>query len=412
MQKGKSLFVILLIAVMFIALTLTSCESSANEPQEKKIRGLSKTEEQVVSSSVQFGIDLLKELIDEKGKENVIISPLSVSTAFGMALNGADNETYNQMQSVLGLSDMTLNEINDSYLSVNDLLTGVDNKVKFSSANSIWYRNGFAVENNFIEVNKKYFDAEVTEANFDDPSAVNRINDWVKEATNSKIDKIIEQIDPQKVMYLINAIYFKGIWKYQFDASKTQDDTFNSGTSTRSIKMMNQKNKFRYMINSELQAVELPYGNDLFEMMVLLPNQGEEINNFIRNFSVEKFNNIRANFSETELTLSLPRFKVADESTLNTPLKNLGMTDAFNENFADFSKITKADQIFISEVKHKTFVEVNEEGTEAAAVTSIGFERTSVGDEIFLRVDRPFLFVIYEKNTNTILFLGKVVKPE
>lgn len=412
MKKSKSLFVILLIAVMFIALTLTSCESSANEPQEKKIRELSKTEEQVVSSSVQFGIDLLKELVKEKGKENVIISPLSVSTAFGMALNGAENETYNQMQSVLGLSAISLNEINESYLSVNDMLTGVDNKVKFSSANSIWYRNGFAVENNFIEVNKKYFDAEVTEANFDDPSTVNRINDWVKEATNSKIDKIIEQIDGDKVMYLINAIYFKGIWKYQFEASNTLDDTFNSGSGTLPVKMMNQKNKFRYMINSELQAVELPYGNDLFEMMILLPNQGEEINNFIQNFSVEKFNNIKANFSETELTLSLPRFKVADESTLNTPLKNLGMIDAFSENIADFSKITKADQIFISEVKHKTFVEVNEEGTEAAAVTSIGISTTSVRDEIFLRVDRQFLFVIYEKNTNTILFLGKVVKPE
>ncbi|MEW6194948.1 MAG: serpin family protein [Bacteroidota bacterium] len=412
MKKERLINIVIISLIVFISLYLISCETSTNNPQDNHVRALSKTEEQIVASSSNFGFNLFKEISNTETDQNIIISPLSISTAFGMALNGAENLTYEQMRDVLGLINMSRDDINSSYKSVNNLLTGIDIKVEFTSANSIWYRTGFQVENSFLNVNRDFFNAEVTEADFDSPATVNLINNWVKEATNEKIDKIIENIDRDLVMYLINAIYFKGTWQYQFDKDLTRDDQFNliSG-GTVPIKMMVQKNKFRYYGNSELQAIEMPYGNDAYEMIVVLPNQENNIDDLIQNFDADKFDLMKSNFTEHELTLYFPRFKLEYESKLNDYLIALGMADAFSPTNADFRRITTVEQIYISEVKHKTFIEVNEEGTEAAAVTSIGFSRTSIGDETELRVDRPFLFFIYEKNTNTILFVGKIINP-
>ncbi len=412
MKKEKLINFILLLLLVFISIYLISCESNANEPEDNNVRTLSKTEEQIVSSSSNFGFNLFKEISKTETGKNIIISPLSISTAFGMALNGAENLTFEQMRDVLGLINMSRTDINNSYKSLNDLLTSIDNNVEFTSANSIWYRNEFEVKTDFLNVNRDFFNAEVTEADFDSPATVNMINDWVKDATNNKIDKIIDNIDPDMVMYLINAIYFKGTWHYQFDETKTIDDYFKvSDNKNVPVKMMVQKNKFRYYSNTDLKAIELPYGNDSYEMIVLLPNGNTGINDLIENLTSESFSQIKSNFTEQELTLMLPKFKLEYESKLNDYLISLGMNEAFDPYNADFSGINEVDQIFISEVKHKTFIEVNEEGTEAAAVTSIGFELTSIGDDIVFRVDRPFLFFIYEKNTNTILFSGKIMDP-
>ncbi len=412
MKKEKLINIVIISLIVFISLYLISCETGASNLQENHVRALSKTEEQIVTSSSNFGLNLFKEISKTETDQNIIISPLSISTAFGMALNGAENLTYEQMRDVLGLINMNRDDINGSYKSLNNLLTGIDNKVVFTSANSIWYRTGFQVESNFLNVNREFFDAEVTDADFSDPATVNFINNWVKDATNDKIEKIIEYIDRDVVMYLINAIYFKGTWQYQFDKNLTRDDQFNIiGGGTVPIKMMVQKNKFSFYSNAEFKSIELPYGNDAYEMIVVLPNQGTNIDNLIQNFDADKFAQMKSNFTEQELTLMFPRFKLEYESKLNDYLIALGMTDAFDPGNADFSKITTADQIYISEVKHKTFVEVNEEGTEAAAVTSIGFSRTSIGDDTEFRVDKPFLFFIYEKNTNTILFAGKIINP-
>jgi serpin B len=414
MKKNISFvyFSLLSIILLLVLITLTQCSPGTTEPEKNNdIRALSKTEKDIVSSSAGFGLNLIKEISKSESGKNIIISPLNVSTAFGMALNGAVGNTYEQMKFTLGLEVSNQNEVNESYKSLNELLTGIDNKVAFSSANSIWYRTGFLVESPFIDVNKKYFNAEVNELDFSDPAAPGIINDWVKRSTNSKIEKIIEQIDRAMVMYLINAIYFKGTWKYQFDKNFTRDDLFYvSPDLTVTCKMMTQKNNFSYYSTANYKAVELPYGDGSYNMMVLLPHERIAVDNLLLSLTPEEFSSIKNNFTERELTLFLPKFKLEYERKLNDDLINLGMNDAFNPDKADFTKINKNGGIFISEVKHKTFVDVNEEGTEAAAVTSIGIGLTSVNDKQ-IRIDRPFLFIIYEKNTNTILFIGKIINP-
>ena len=214
----------IILSILFLLLiTLTQCSGGLTEPEKNgNARTLSKTEEGIVSSSAVLGLNLLKEISRIEKNKNIIVSPISVSTAFGMALNGSAGETYDQMKSVLGLNEFGQNDINKSYQSLDVLLKGIDDKVEFNSANSVWYANGFRVENNFLDITKKYFNAEITEADFSNPTTRDIINDWVKRSTNDKIEKIIEEINRDVVMYLINAIYFKGTWKFQFDKNVTR----------------------------------------------------------------------------------------------------------------------------------------------------------------------------------------------
>ena len=398
------------IFLIFLLTAFVKCEITYSDFQYIQIRLLSKTEKDIVNSSAQFGFNLLKEISKNELNKNVIISPLSISTALGMVLNGASDETYDQMKAALGFSDFKFDDINKSYRSLDSLLKYIDEKVIFNSANSIWYHNEFSVEQNFIEINKKYFNAEVNKIDFSNPIAKDIINNWVKEATNSKIPKIIDKINPEIVMFLINAIYFKGNWQYQFDKNSTKEDIFYiDENNTVACQMMSQKNHFNFYYDENMEAVELPYGNSSFNMMIILPSLNKKVEDVISVMSSDKFDFIKNKFVKKEITIMIPKFKLEYSKTLNDALMNLGMKDAFIPEKANFSKISKLKNLFISEVIHKTFIEVNEEGTEAAAVTSVGLGVTSVGN--YFKVDRPFLFIIYEKNTNTILFLGKVINP-
>ena len=405
------LFSLLSVILLLLLITLTQCTDGPTIPGENEnVRTLSKTEEGIVSSSAVFGFNLIKKISQTQKDENIVVSPLSVSTSFGMVLNGADGETYDQIKSVLGLNPFVQDDINKSYQSLENMLKGIDNKVEFSSANSVWYANGFNVESDFLDMTKKYFNAEVTEADFSDPATLDMINDWVKRSTNDKIEKIIERINRDVVMYVINAIYFKGTWKYQFDKNATRDDFFHV-TPNQSVpcKMMAQKQKFYYFSGTDYQAIKLPYGNQSYNMMILLPSNLTAVDNLLDGLSAHEFNIIKNSLEEKELTVLLPKFKVEYERKLNDGLINMGMINAFMPGKADFTLVHKAGGIWISEVKHKTFIDVNEEGTEAAAVTSIEFVRSLNGG--YLKIDRPFVFIIYEENTNTILFIGKIVNP-
>lgn len=405
------LLILALITMMLLALPACSSVVEPESSQDQPFRSLTTTEEEIASSAGHFGFDLLKEIGNVEKDKNIFISPFSVSMAFGMALNGANGETYNQIKNVLGLVGSNQEELNASYRSLLDLLVGLDKKTEFNIANSIWYREGFTVEKDFLDVNTKYFDALVSEADFGNPDVINKINDWVKQSTNSKIEKILDRIDPAVVMYVMNAIYFKGMWKYQFEKSNTTDDIFYTSNGTAACKMMKQKNNFDFYSGGTYKAVDLAYGNGSYRMMMILPDNQMAIADYTQNFSESDFLDVIKNKAEKELTLMMPRFKLEYEITLNDVLQAMGMTDAFNPGKADFTKINKGGDIFISNVKHKTFVDVNEEGTEAAAVTSIEFSRTSVDPDGIIKFDRPFMFIIYEKNSNTILFMGKIINP-
>jgi serine protease inhibitor len=400
-----------LVLLILFGILLVSCDRNPSEPGNEDIRDLTPVEKNIVESDNIFGLKLFQTLINDEKDKNVFISPLSIAMALGMTLNGADGETKQAMQQTLEVAGLTDEQINSSYKSLIELLTGMDPKVQFQIANSIWYSSSFAVEQPFIDVNQQYFNSEVRALDFMDPLSVNVINSWVSDNTQNKIDKIIDQINPMTIMFLINAIYFKGIWTYQFNEENTVNSPFYLTDSTeKTCPLMKVAGTFNYYSNDKLKAVDLPYGDKNFSMTVILPKSGIEVENLIGELSQINWNNWIGQLSESEGEIYLPRFKLEYKKSLVEILAQLGMGIAFTSQ-ADFTRINSAGNLFISEVKHKSFVEVNEEGTEAAAITSVEITFTAVGSGFVFRANRPFIFVIREKNSGTILFIGKIVDP-
>ncbi len=412
--KGKVMKLNAMIMLVCIGLA-AGCSHKDNPVGQDRTSGgdLTALDKSVVASANTFGFKLFSKVSNAEMNKNTFISPFSVSMAFGMALNGAKGATLDSLKQTLGDAGLSMDEINQSYKNISATLTSLDPTVAFQIANSIWYRSGFQVTQKFLDDNKTYLDAEVASLDFSQPSAVQAINNWVDTKTHGKITSILNAISPEMVMYLINAIYFKGAWTYQFDPQYTKDDLFTCADgSTVSCRLMSQKATFAYYTDSELQAIDLPYGDRMFSMTVVLPRIGTSIDQFAAALTEEQWNTILAGMDSSEVDLFMPKFKLEYERTLNQELKSLGMTIAFTE-FADFTGITPGGGIMISEVKHKTFVEVNEEGTEAAAVTSIGFATSSPDGPTtpIMLIDRPFIFAIREHQSGTILFIGKIENP-
>ncbi len=411
MKKMMNIFLILAIGILLI-----QCEKNPVSPQ-KNVRELTGVEKTLVEADNSFGLKVFQAINSDEKDKNVFISPLSISMALGMTLNGANGATKEAMQNALELAGLSEQQINENYQSLIDLLVGLDPKVKFQIANSIWYRNDFAFKESFININKQYFYAKVAGLDFSNPQSANIINGWVEDNTNGKIKKIVDQIDPQIVMFLINAIYFKGVWTYEFDKNQTQDDVFNlPDGSQKTVPMMAQSREFSYYASDQLQAIDLPYGDELFSMTIILPDPQIDVNDFMATLSSENWNLWTGSFSKTNGTLFFPRFRLEYEKLLNEALKSLGMAVAFDQGEADFTRMFDKVgdmNLFIDKVKHKSYVEVNEEGTEAAAVTSVEMGVTSVGpgSPFIMRVDRPFIFAIRENHSGTILFIGKIVDP-
>jgi serpin B len=397
------------VITIFIA---AGCETSTQISDNIPVRELTQAEKQIASSADDFAFKVFKKISENEPYTNVFVSPLSISMALGMTLNGAAGETYDAMRNTLSLSGLTQDEINESYKSLVELLTSIDQQVIMQIANSIWYRNDIQVGQVFINTNKKYFNAVINPMNFDDPGTVNVINAWVKTSTNGKIEKIVERIERETIMFLINAIYFKGNWKHQFDKTKTRDDFFTKlSGSPVPCKMMNQENDFMFISNEIFSMIDLPYGNGIFSMTIILPKDNRSIKDALNFITKENLNSLIANLAKAKKKLYMPKFKLEYKINLNETLKALGMGIAFDGGRANFTKLYEGPgNAFISNVEHKTYVDVNEEGTEAAAVTSVEVGRTSIDDSI-IRLDRPFIFMIREKNSNCILFIGKMEDP-
>ena len=399
-----------LLSLTLVLLLLTGFVQCANT--RVSARELTEAEKALVQSDNTFGFRLFQNVVGAEEDKNVFISPLSVAMALGMTYNGADGSTQEAMQAVLGLSGLTIQEVNESYQSLIELLAGLDPKVRFQTANSIWYRQEWSFEEEFMNLCKDYFDAKVSGLDFNDPNAINVINGWVDENTNGEIKEIvdIDDIDYTTVMFLINAIYFKGTWTYEFDEDLTQDDWFAlPDGSQKACQMMRQEGEFQYFENPDFQAIDLPYGDGNFSMTVILPRSDSDIDSLLAEFNQDNWTQWTDTFSEETVRLEFPRFTLEYELTLNEVLKELGMGIAFDPGAADFTRMLDTGGLWIGEVKHKTFVEVNEEGTEAAAVTSVGM--TMGISATAMRADRPFVFAIREHHSNTILFMGKIVEP-
>ena len=393
-----------------IVLIFFNCQDEFVIPEENTDHPLTISEQKIASSSEIFGFKLFKKISSFQKDSNIFISPISVSMALGMTLNGANGPTYDSIKTLLELNGLSEQEINQSYQSLINRLAALDPKVTFNIANSIWYLNSMNFEQEFINTNKKYFNAEVAGLDFTNPSSVDIINNWVNQNTNGKINKILERIPRDAVMYLINAIYFRADWKYKFDQSLTIDDSFTSvNGSSLPCKMMVQANKFNYLSNDLFQAVDLPYGDSLFSMIIILPNQDKDIDEIINQLNQDNWNLWLGNFSVKEGKIWLPKFEIKYGFKLNDILIALGMGIAFSPG-ADFTRIYPPGGIWISEVKHKTYIKVDEEGTEAAAATSIEFVK-GINSSFQLKFNRPFIYIIRERNSNTVLFIGEMVNP-
>lgn len=371
----------------------------------------------LINSQNRFGLKLFTSLNGfENPDKNLFISPLSVSMALGMTMNGAVGATREAMEQTLEYQGLSRDEINQVYRDLIDLLTTLDPNVILQMANSIWYRDTFPISPAFVETNRTWFDAEVAGLDFNSPDAVEIINAWVRENTNNKIEEILQEIDPLVMMFLINAVYFKGNWLMPFDPEKTEDGEFHltDGSSTTVPMMTMREVYFPYHRDNAIgfSAVDLAYGDSLFTMTMLLPDSYWHIDDFIEQLDQAVWDSTITHLRKTRISLfRMPKFRVEYEVDLVDVLTSLGMGIAFDPRNADLSLMTADSSrgLFVSQVRHKTFVEVNEEGTEAAAVTVVVAQLTSGGG--YLSIDRPFVFAIRERVTGTILFIGKVVDP-
>jgi len=402
---------IFMVLILFFSFIFFSCEDQLIFPDGAKMQALTPIQQKVTSSSEIFGFKLFKEISNSAKDKNIFISPLSVSVALGMTLNGANGTTYESIREALELNNLNEQEINEAYKSLTELLANSDPKVVFNIANSIWYRNTMTFLQEFINTNEEYFNAEVSGLDFSDPGSVDIINEWVSLNTNGKIETILDKIPSEAVMYLLNALYFNADWKYKFDKEYTKDDYFISSSDSIPCKMMEQKNYYSYYSNDLFQAVDLPYGDSLFSMTIFLPQPDKDINEIIEQFNETSWHYWQNNFKTEEGHIWLPKFEIKYELKLNDALTVLGMGNAFSPS-ADFTRMNSYGGIWISEVRHKTFIKVDEEGTEAAAVTIVEMIKSVITQGFKMRMNRPFIYLIRERTSNTILFIGKMVNTE
>jgi serine protease inhibitor len=406
----KAIFSLLIIGALAL---FVSCEKETIPRETPKIT-LTKKSAQIIEADHAFGFELFREICRENEEENIMISPMSISYALGMTYNGAEGSTLDAFNQVLHFSSLTKVEVNESYKDLMDQLLNLSEEVEFALANSIWYKEGYPVLEDFIKTNEDYFNAAIREADFSDPTTVDLINGWIEEQTNDKIRDMLDEISVDVVMYLINAIYFNANWKYEFPREDNYQGDFKlENGSTTGVDYMVVEGDFHYTTHKNFTAVELPYSDSSFSMLVMLPQPENSLSALTESLDVDSWDSWFENSRQMGVRIELPKFKYEFKDLLNIPLKSLGLGVAFNSYSADFSGIVSGGGIYISRVIHQTFIDVQEEGTEAAAATIVEMSKMSAGGGSYasFRVDRPFLYLIKENSTGAIVFMGKVGRP-
>jgi serine protease inhibitor len=403
------------ILLPFVVLLMSGCNLPGSNIDDE-IEVTEKTA-RLIEAENDFGFELFQKVYNyETEYENIMISPLSVSLALAMTYNGANGQTKTDMEKTLKVYGLTPEDINNSYRELVKALKSLDPKVLLEIANAIFYREGFEVENEFINTNEYYYNAEVDALDFGaQQEALDIINGWVDDKTNHKIESILSQITPEQVMFLLNAIYFKGTWQKEFNEESTEELPFYlENGNTIQTETMQRLDTLPYMSNDQFSAVQLSYGKGSYNMFVFLPKDDKELQEIIDQLDKDNWKTWMESFQETKsVDIRFPRFKYEYDITMNSVLTEMGMGVAFT-GAADFTGINRDGNLFIDFVKHKSFIEVNEEGTEAAAVTVVAVALTSVGQpqKVPFYVNRPFLYAITEKSTGAILFMGTVKNPD
>lgn len=374
------------------------------------------SESKVTAADSRFAFKMLSKLNDQAQGANVFFSPAGVSWCLSMVWNGAQGKTREEMTSALEFNGLGPEDINRSYMDWRNSYGKPDANVTLQIANSIWARRGLGFRPEFLQINQRFFQAEVSELNFSDPASVNTINGWVQSKTNGKIDRIIDSIDSSSAMFLINAIYFNGKWTHQFNAAQTTQDAFTTAANAKKrVPMMRRHGTFKYFEQPEFQAVSLPYGDGRLSLYLFLPAQKISLAQLHQSLTFDNWKDWMKHFEDTEGDLALPRFKITYEATLNDALKALGMQSAFSPDQANLgAMLQNSRNAYISKVKHKAFIDLNEQGTEAAAATSTEIQIVSMpvpSHTFHMVVDRPFFFAIRDNLSGSLLFLGSIKDP-
>ena len=409
MQKKNNKILPLLIVILFLSAALVFLVIKSKGVDTTN----SNPSDEVETMSGDFDTDLFKASFSASKNKNVVVSPFSVKMALSMAAQGANGKTLEEMNKVIGL-DETSNEYFRRLIED----AAKDGDITLNIANSVWLKQGLKFNQEYLDILNQYYMAQASILDFAEPSSKDTINKWVSEKTNGKIEEIVDKIEPLDIAFLINAIYFNANWSTPFEQGLTskKDFTLLDGSKVKAD-LMSKTAHLLYQENNEFQAVELPYGeNERYVMRVYLPKEDVKFDKFVKGIDKESLQQWGGDFGSMKGVLELPKFKTEYSNSMKDILISMGIKEAFNSNSADFSKMVTVEgqNVYISEVMHKTYIDVNEKGTEAAAATSIEMSATSAPqpEEMFeMIVDRPFVFTIDDKESGEILFIGAIINP-
>ncbi len=408
-----------IVGLSFLILNLLGCTDSLRAEGVRVDDSGSTSEgvKAVVNSNNQFAFDLYSQFKEDNKDENIFFSPYSISVALTMTYEGARGQTAKEMQSVLHIPDYA-NLRRPNFAKIINEINKKDKKYKLSTANALWAQRDYQFLEKYKNTIEKYYGGKVTNVNFIDSQEREKsrllINNWVEEQTNKKIKDLIPKgaLDAYTRLVLTNAIYFKGMWVKQFDKKDTRDEDFTTGSGqTVKVPMMRLTGddaEFNYAETDEIQILDMPYEGEDLSMLIILPKE-DELDNLEKSITPEKLSEWKSMLTKRRVDIYIPKFKFETKYFMVNTLKKMGMPSAFNA--ADFSGMDGTKALEIKNVIHQAFVEVNEEGTEAAAATAVIVGIESVQITPIFRADHPFIFIIQQKDTGIVLFLGRVSDP-
>ena len=400
--------------IMAMAATLASCGTATQTVQSAPTTQMSEQDFETADEANKFALKMFAQMHkEEKGNDNFCLSPLSASWALSMAANGAEGTTREQMYATLGFPGNDAEKINAYQQKIIKRLSALDpERVTVGIANSMWVNENFKIKKEFEKSNTAYYDATVKNIKFD-AAAVEAINDWCSQKTNGKITEIVKEIDPMTQLLLINALYFNGRWTSTFNKKRTKEEEFTKENGEKiKVQMMHQNDKMYYYEDENVQMVMKPFGEEKFHMLFILPREGVTMDKSVQ-LLAENFDTWYRESEKEEVNLSLPRYKAEYGKSLKSTLQSLGMSDAFTPGKANFGALSK-EGLCIGDVLQKTFVKVDEEGAEAAAVTSVALMAMAAGPPKpkNMVINRPFIYIIRERETGNILFIGRNGHPK
>ena len=406
-----------------VALSMASCEKDPLKQEGERVWKnvpiyLTKTQNELVTSGNVFAFDFFREMVKQENGGSVLVSPFSLQAALSMLAGGAEGETYDEIVSALGWEGFTIEEVNSLYSALSGGLVSVDKEVSLEIANSVWTQNDYPIKESYISSLSTNYDAEARSVDFKSPSTLGEINSWCSDKTHGMIPKMLDNINPYTKLMLLNALYFKGTWQDKFSSKKSSNGKFQTPSGSSKVKFMNDKRDCLGLYSEGFRICELPYGGGYFTFDVILPDEGTDFDKFVSEFDDTFWAECRSKMRAYEVDLSLPVFSqdYSSEDKIIPFLKDRGMTRAFEPFVAQFGKISDDNSLFVGEILQKTAIKTDEKGSEAAAVTEIGMRIGSAGPDhevvvievpkMTFKADRPFIYMIREISSGTILFMG------